>query len=192
MGNQLRVLLGHTDWVNSVAFSSDGNQIISGSDGKLVRMWDVETGKQLRELQGHTDWIWSVAYSPDGNQIISGSYDKSVRVWDAKTGKQLRDLQGHTSKICSVAFSHNNNQIVSGSYDQSVRVWANLNLDALWIMDDDGWLLSGAERLVWVPSTVCNILLHPHNILIISRNGSATISVTQCKFGPFWNECYIS
>jgi WD40 repeat protein len=54
-GEQLRELQGHTDWVTSVAFSPDGNRIVSGSYDKSVRVWDAKTGEQLRELQGHTD-----------------------------------------------------------------------------------------------------------------------------------------
>ena len=118
-GKQLRELQGHTSSVYSVAFSPDGNQIVSGSGDQSVRVWDAKTGEQLRELQGHTSGVSSVAFSPDGNQIVSGSWDQSVRVWDAKTGEQLRELQGHTSGINSVAFSPDGNQIVSGSWDQS-------------------------------------------------------------------------
>jgi WD40 repeat protein len=91
--------------VYSVAFSPDGNQIVSGSSDQSVKVWDAKTGKQLRELQGHTDDVNSVAFSPDGKQIVSGSVDKSVQVWDAKTGEQLRKLQGHTRGVYSVAFS---------------------------------------------------------------------------------------
>jgi WD40 repeat protein len=148
------------------------------------------TGEQLRELQGHTRTVTSVAFSPDGSRIVSGSLDSSVRVWDARTGEHLRELQGHTDSIWSVAFSPDGNRIVSGSYDKSVRVWDHLNLDAPWVLGEDGWIMSGAERLVWVPSTICNVLLRPHNVFIISRTGSATISFAQCKLGPLWQECY--
>jgi len=141
-GEQLRELQGHTSWVTSVGFSPDGNQTVSGSGDKSVQVCDAKTGKQLRELQGHTDWVTSVRFSPDSNQIVSGSSDKSVWIWDAKTGKQLRELQGHTDWVTSVGFSPDGNQIVPGSNDASVRVWTNLNLDVLWIMDKDGWILA--------------------------------------------------
>jgi WD40 repeat protein len=157
-----------------------------------LRVWDAKSGKQLRELQGHTDGVTSVSFSGDGSQIVSGSYDRSVRVWDAKSGKQLRELQGHTNFVTSVSFLRGGNSIVSGSADKSIRMWVNLNLDALWVLDHDGWILSCplAERLAWVPSTISNVLLRPHNTLILSRNGSATIDFTQCKLGTSWHECY--
>ena len=47
---QKRELQGHTDPVISVAFSPDGNQIVSGSDNWLVQVWDAKTGEQLRKL----------------------------------------------------------------------------------------------------------------------------------------------
>jgi len=128
--------------------------------------------------------------SPDGNRIAFGSLDTTVQVWDAKTGKQLRELVGHTNEITSVAFSSDGERIVSGSIDHSVRVWANLGLDASWVVQQDNWIFSGGERLVWVPSTIRNVLLRPHNMLVISRQGSASISFEQCKLGTFWHQCY--
>ena len=74
-GEQLMELQGHTDQVSSVAFSPDGNQIVSASgyNDKSMLVWDAKTGEQLRKLQGQTDNINSVAFSPDDNQIVSGS-----------------------------------------------------------------------------------------------------------------------
>ncbi|PPQ87633.1 hypothetical protein CVT25_011473, partial [Psilocybe cyanescens] len=123
--------------VNSVAFSPDGNYIVSGSAGDLVCVWDAKSGEQLHRLQGHIHWVRSVAFSPDGNYIVSGSDDKLVCVWDAKLDKQLHELQGHTHWldkqlhelqghthwVISVAFSSDGNYIVSGSADNLVCVW---------------------------------------------------------------------
>ena len=192
-GEQLAELLGHNKMVLSAAFSPDGNKIVSGSQDPSVRVWDAKTGVLLRELQGHTNWVNSVAFSPDGNQIVSGSRDGSVRVWDAKTGVQFRELSGHTMGVLSVAFSPDGNRIVSGSEDSSVRVWHNLYFYPEWVVMKDGWIVSDGERLVWVPSTISDVLLRPHNSVIISRHGSATISFAQCDFrmfGTLWDECY--
>jgi WD40 repeat protein len=62
-----------TSSITCVAFSPDGNQIVSGSSDNSVQVWDAKTGKQLKELRGHTDHVTSVAFSPDGDQIVSGS-----------------------------------------------------------------------------------------------------------------------
>ncbi|KAF8155552.1 mycorrhiza-induced NACHT/WD-repeat protein [Crassisporium funariophilum] len=125
-GADLRVLNGHTEGVNSVAFSPDGTLIVSGSWDRSVRVWDVLTGAELKVYIGHQDAVKSVAFSTDGFRIISGSKDKSdtsVQLWDASTGAELKVLKGHTESVNSVAYSPGGTHIVSSSKDKSVRVW---------------------------------------------------------------------
>ena len=146
--------------------------------------------KYRRELQGHIGLVTSesVAFSPYGDQIVSGSRN-DLWVWDARTGERLRKLQGHTDEVNTVAFSPDGNRIVSGSRDNSVRVWDNLNLDTSWVVNENGWIISGGEKLAWVPSSISNVLLRPHNTLALSRK-SVSIFFTQCKLGTIWLECY--
>ncbi|THU75609.1 WD40 repeat-like protein, partial [Dendrothele bispora CBS 962.96] len=77
-------LWGHDSRVNSVAFSTDGTRIVSGSDDKTIRLWDTATGVQVGDpLQGHDDYVKSVAFSADGTRIVSGSDDRTIRLWHA-------------------------------------------------------------------------------------------------------------
>ncbi len=70
---QEAVLEGHTSYISSVCISPDGKNIISGSEDKTTRIWDIETNKEEAVLEGHTDIVISVCISPDGKKIISGS-----------------------------------------------------------------------------------------------------------------------
>lgn len=80
-----------TGQIDAVAFSSDGQYILSGSvDGK-IRLWDVYTGAQLRQFVGHSDEVVSVSFSPDGKRILSGG-DASTRLWDASTGQEIATI----------------------------------------------------------------------------------------------------
>jgi WD40 repeat protein len=106
-GRALQTLEGHSEWVNSVAFSPDCKQVVSGSRDRTVRLWDVVTGAGLQTLEGHLDSVNSVAFSPDVKQVVSGSFDKTVRLWDAATGAALQTLEGHSNSVNSVAFSPN-------------------------------------------------------------------------------------
>ncbi len=87
---QLAVFRGHTDAVNSVAYSPYGARIVSGADDKTLRVWDAQRGAELAVLCGHDNRVSSVAYSPDGRRIVSGSWDETLRVWDGWPGGSAR------------------------------------------------------------------------------------------------------
>src|SRR5258705_3947354 len=60
----VRVLEGHTDLCLCIAFSPDGEQLVSGSDDHTVRLWSMSTGALLQVMGGHRGWVRSVMYSP--------------------------------------------------------------------------------------------------------------------------------
>ena len=51
-GRQVHTLIGHTKWVWSVAFSPNGNHVVSGSHDTVVKIWDTKTGVEVRSFVG--------------------------------------------------------------------------------------------------------------------------------------------
>lgn len=90
-GTPIREFVGHTTRVTSLAFSPDGQRIVTGSEDATARVWDVATGNQLRQFAGHTSSIWSVTFSADGQYVVTGSLDRTIRLWEADL-KQAMDL----------------------------------------------------------------------------------------------------
>jgi WD40 repeat protein len=116
-------LQGHTDWVNSVAWSSDGTKLASSSSDGSIRIWNVGTAETITTLQGHIYVVWSVAWSPDGTKLASGSVDRSIRIWNAETAESIATLQGHIDTVTSIAWSPDDTKLASGSGDESIRIW---------------------------------------------------------------------
>ncbi|MEL6352649.1 MAG: hypothetical protein AAFR58_12865, partial [Cyanobacteria bacterium J06627_28] len=76
---------GHSDSVLSVAFSPQGDRIVSGSDDHTLRLWDLEGNAVGSPFEGHSSWVSSVAFSPQGDRIVSGSSDSTLRLWRVGT-----------------------------------------------------------------------------------------------------------
>lgn len=117
-----RTLEGHTDVVQSLSLSEDGQILASGSLDRTIKIWSMTTGELLQTLEGHSAAIRSVALSQDGQTLISGGDDKTVRIWDLRTGTS-RTLSEHTGTVYSVAISPDGKTIASGSADKTIRIW---------------------------------------------------------------------
>ena len=75
-----RMLLADTAVVWAVAFSPDGQRVLTGSADHTARLWDAATGEAVATLTGHTAAVSAVAFSPDGKRVLTGSGDKTARL----------------------------------------------------------------------------------------------------------------
>ena len=117
-----KTLIGHSDSVWSVDLSSDGQTLVSGSEDKTIKIWNLNTGQVSRTLLGHSDAVRSVTLSPDGQILASGSGDKTIKLWNLRTG-QIRTLSGHSGPVWSVAISPDGQTLVSSSEDSTIKIW---------------------------------------------------------------------
>ena len=125
-GIDIFVLAGHTDYVNSVAFSLDGTALVSGSNDQTTKLWDIQTGGVVKTFCSNTGWVFCVSISPDQTTIASGSV-RTICLWNVQTGDCNCILHGHTNDINFVSFFPSNSQLlISASSDNTVRQW-NVN-----------------------------------------------------------------
>jgi RNA polymerase sigma factor (sigma-70 family) len=122
---------GHGGDVCAVAFAPDGQVLATSGHDRVIRLWDVATGKPVRAWAGHKVAVTSLAFSPDGRLLASGSGDPvqgrgmeahALRLWDVATGKELASLGSHGEGVHVVHFSRDGRMLFSAE-DMSVRRW---------------------------------------------------------------------
>ncbi|MEO1375325.1 MAG: NACHT domain-containing protein, partial [Cyanobacteria bacterium J06635_10] len=107
----------------SVAFSPDGQFLVTGDNSCMVRLWETASGREVLICKGHTRWVTSVAFSCDGNTVASCSADKTIRLWDTKTGECVKVFQGHSDWLECVSFSRDGKTLASTGADKTIKLW---------------------------------------------------------------------
>ncbi|MEL6836207.1 MAG: WD40 repeat domain-containing protein [Bacteroidota bacterium] len=113
---------GHSAEISAVAFSPDGQTVLTGSYDGTAKLWNL-SGEELQTFPGHGDAISAVAFSPGGDTIATASYDRTARLW-SRTGEELQILRGHQGAVYSVTFSPDGQFILTGSRDRMAVVWS--------------------------------------------------------------------
>jgi WD40 repeat protein/serine/threonine protein kinase len=118
----LCTLRGHLDAVWSVAFSLDGQRLVTASDDHTARVWEAASGRELFKLVGHTAKVKSAVFSRDGRFIVTAGDDHVARVWNVADQHEIFSLK-HTNRVTGVAFSPNGERIATASHDGTAKIW---------------------------------------------------------------------
>ena len=188
---------GHKGLIRDLVVSSDGHYLISASDDKTIRVWDVESKQEVRKILGQVGAgsegkIYAVALSPDDRWLAVGGYlgaDNTaemgdIRIYDFAAGKLQYLLKGHSNRVMDLAFSPDNTFLVSSSFDTTVKTWninSNFQLrdtlkahkDAVYavaVLPDLGIVSAGDDEqlLLWRNGKVCNSYRHSHDLSYIA------------------------
>jgi len=167
---KFKVLKGHEDWIFSVAFSSNGKFLASGSEDWTVRIWDIEKGEIPKKIKEHEGSIYSVAFSLDNRLLASGSADCTIRIWCIETGKLLKVFKEHEKSVYSVAFSPDGRFLASGSADCTVRIWSVETGECLKILKEH-------------EGSVHSVAFSPDGKLLASGSGDTTVCIWEVETG---------
>jgi WD40 repeat protein len=124
---------GHTAAINKVQFTADGQQLVSVSNDKTIRVWDVDTGEPLCVLRppigpGSAGMLYALAVSPDGRWLAVGGFeyagnDHGIYLIDVPANEIRAVLRGHTDVVLDLAFSSVGRWLASASADKTARLW---------------------------------------------------------------------
>ena len=121
-GALLQTLIGHRGFVRGLAFSPDGTQLVSGSEDKSVRRWDLAGGGENAAFHGHTGFVHCVAFGPDGALAASGSLDGTVKLWPAAAPDSQVTFRNSAGWVGTVAFAPDGRRIAS-AHNGNIRIW---------------------------------------------------------------------
>jgi WD40 repeat protein len=130
---------GRSESVNSVAYSPDGQLLVSGSSDRTIKVWSYD-GTFIKSLaipydpNAQLTDVRSAAVSPDGTLIAAGVEEYTnqtefgaVQIWRISDGQLVQNFTGYSQVVNSVAFSPDGQYLASGSKDRSVKVWRMAN-----------------------------------------------------------------
>src|SRR5262249_12599644 len=73
---------------------ADGGMVVSASDDRTIRFWDVRAGTCTACWDGLASEIVNLKMSRDGRRLVGRSWDEVVHVWDIETNRWLETLPG--------------------------------------------------------------------------------------------------
>jgi WD40 repeat protein len=97
--------LRHEGRVRSLTFSPDRRTILTGSDDRTARLWDLATGQPAAGPLVHGAAVTHVAFSPNGQLVLSWGEDGTARLWDCHTGQPRGGPWEHEGELRSAQFS---------------------------------------------------------------------------------------
>ena len=102
--------LEHDGKVRSVAITSDGKYVASGSEDRTARVWEVTTGKEIARIE-HPAAVGAVQLSNDGNYLatiaVATSTEIAVRLWSLPAGHLIAQFPAGEFQQ-SITFSPDN------------------------------------------------------------------------------------
>ena len=107
----------------SVAFSPDGNSLVTAGDQQTLRFWNIVSGDLLRTLDSLTREVLTLAVSPDGETLACGGVDGMVRLWNMADGQPRGEFRGSRGRVQSIAFSADSAELAVGAGDYTATIW---------------------------------------------------------------------
>ncbi|MFZ5570364.1 MAG: WD40 repeat domain-containing protein [Thermodesulfobacteriota bacterium] len=135
-GKETAAFEGHQDMINSLAFTPNGDHLISASQDLSTRWWDVNVKREKKALTENTDKLLRMSLSQDGSLVALSTVDihidlmrntrkdvRHIKVRNTVTGEEIRTLDGHSKDITTLNFHASKRFLASGAVDDSVRIW---------------------------------------------------------------------
>jgi WD40 repeat protein len=117
----------HRDILFDAEFTPDGTKLATAGYDRIIRLWEVESGKYLRQFPSHNGAVFDLAFSPDGKILASASADSTCKIWEVETGQRFDTLNQPQGEQFRVDFTPDGKFIVGVGADNRIRLWRFLS-----------------------------------------------------------------
>lgn len=172
---QLNLLEGHTDLLNVMDVSLDGEWLVTGSKDSEARLWKYNEGTfgLYAVFKGHVGSVTAVGLprTPGSPKfLITASTDLTIKKWKVpkasgetvKTSEYTR--RAHDKDINAIDISPNDQYLATASYDKLAKVW---DLES----GETVGVLKGHRRGLW------DIKFSKYDKKIITSSGDKTVKL---------------
>ncbi len=111
----------HMFSIDDLALSADG-RLLACAEGRVVRVWEIATGRQVQELGRSNSTLRKVLFLPGSSTQILTAGGTVVRLWDVPTGREIRRIT-LSHLVGALACTPNGHQVLAGDMSGTVSLW---------------------------------------------------------------------
>ncbi|MEH2043322.1 WD40 repeat domain-containing protein [Nostoc sp.] len=172
------VISGLVDEVNSLAFSADGQTLVSCGADSTIKLWHVGALDLIDILHKHNGVVRCAAFTPDGRMLATGGDDRKILFWDLMQRQVAIALSLDDTAAHSLVLSRDGETLVTGSY-RKIKVWRTLPQTGIKSLKDAQPL----HTLMGHSHIVCSLAISADGKILVSGSWDQTIKVWQLETG---------
>ncbi|MEH2178423.1 WD40 repeat domain-containing protein [Nostoc sp.] len=172
------VISGLVDEVNSLAFSSDGQTLVSCGADSTIKLWHVGALDLIDILHKHNGVVRCAAFTPDGRMLATGGDDRKILFWDLMQRQVAIALSLDDTAAHSLVLSRDGETLVTGSY-RKIKVWRTSPQTGIKSLKDAQPL----HTLMGHSHIVCSLGISANGKILVSGSWDQTIKVWQLETG---------
>lgn len=117
---------GHFDAMNALAYSPDGQRIITAADDGKIKVWDTQSGFCVVTFTEHSGGVTACEFAKRGNVLFTASLDGSVRAWDLIRYRNFKTFTSPTRlSFSSMAVDPSGEVICAASLESfEIHIWS--------------------------------------------------------------------
>ncbi|XP_069131359.1 LOW QUALITY PROTEIN: cilia- and flagella-associated protein 337-like [Argopecten irradians] len=125
------ITITHKEPVTCCKYNSSFNQVITCSEGSVIKLWDFETGAGIFEFgDAHGEAaITCMTFDSTGRRLLTGGRDGTIKIWNYNNGHCLRMLkkEAETDEVCDLTYveMNRNRYVISVGWDRTINIYSD-------------------------------------------------------------------